>query len=48
MLFGPLLMIAIGFDQSGISEDIAKEINALRAHGFIRLQGGRTNARRSK
>jgi len=37
MSIGPLQMIAISFDRCEISEEIAKEINALRANGLIRL-----------
>lgn len=37
MSIGPLQMIAISFDRREISEEIAKEINALRANGLIRL-----------
>ena len=37
MTVGPLQMIAISFDTRYVSEEIALEINALRANGLIRL-----------
>jgi uncharacterized membrane protein len=37
MTVGPLQMIAISFDTRDVSEEIALEINALRANGVLRL-----------
>ena len=37
MTIGPLQMIAISFDTRDISEEIASEINTLRANGLIRV-----------